>query len=173
VKSFALSQLTAQRALLGDRFLRRYPHYWLVWEPGPFVVPRNNTSTIETAVPRWGTTLANPAPRSNDPLCFVLVPTPNGASLGRAEGNDLVLSDETVSRRHCLFEHEDNGWSVRCFADSKAGLLVQGQPIAPGNTKEVTSGNRIELGHVTITVLSPWSLVQRIDAAATAPNQLP
>ena len=148
--------------MLGDRFVERYPHYWLVWEPGEFVVPRGNSSTVETALPPGKKNAPAPEPRWNDPLCFVL-DVKAGLKVGRAEGNDLVLSDETVSRHHCTLEHDGTGWVVSCSPASHTPLLVQGERVPPGESKDLATGSRLSLGRVKLTLVSAWSLVRRID----------
>lgn len=45
--------------------------------------------------------------------------------LGKAEGNDIVLSDETVSREHCVLELTPKGVCVRDMG-SRNGTRVNG-----------------------------------------------
>ena len=163
LKAVAYSQLARQRALLAARFTQRYPHYWLVWEPGAFAVPRGNVSASATALPD-AKRVATPA--RGEPLCFVLEPKADGTptAIGRAEGNDLVLSDETISRHHCALLHEPTGWAITCSPEATSPLRVQGQALAPGHELQLGSSATFQLGNVTLTFMSAWSLAQRLDA---------
>ncbi len=161
MKSVPYSQLGRQRLLLGERFIQRYPHFWLVWEPGVFAVPRGSVSTSATAVP---TKNAPATPAKGEPLCFVLEPKSDGAptSIGRAEGNDLVLSDATVSRHHCELKHESTGWVIACHAEASSGLSVNERRVAPGSAASLVAGERITLGNIVLAFVSAWGMVRRL-----------
>ncbi|MBL8951590.1 MAG: FHA domain-containing protein [Myxococcaceae bacterium] len=161
MKSFALSRLAQQRLVLGERFGQQFAHDWLVWEPGAWVVPRGTAGGEETMPPKVG---LNVKPRIDDPLCFVLAARLDGSgcTIGRAEGNDLVLSDETVSRRHCFFSHTGKTWVVSCDADAKE-LKVDGKPVKSTESAPIRSGQRIELGHLTFTLLDNAGMLARLD----------
>ncbi len=47
------------------------------------------------------------------------------ATVGRQEGNDLVLDDHTVSRRHAEFVRESDGWMVKDLG-ARNGVSVNG-----------------------------------------------
>jgi len=160
VKAVAYSQLAKQRLLLADKFTQRYPHYWLVWEPGRLVVPRSNVSSTATAPPKGRPA----APSAGDPLCFVLEPNRDGSptSIGRAEGNDLVLSDESISRQHCTLLHEPTGWQITRCPEASSKVVVQGQALPPGGSAQLAVGAKLELGEVVLTFLSSWGLAQRV-----------
>lgn len=165
VKALAYSQLARQRLLLAEKFTSRYPHYWLVWEPGVLAIPRSNVSTVATAPPKVQKG-ATPVPAAGDPLCFVLQAKPDGSatSIGRAEGNDLVLSDESVSRNHCTLSHEATGWVVACRDEASAGLKINGEKLKAGASVALVSGQRIELGNVVLTFMGPAALATRLQA---------
>ncbi len=50
------------------------------------------------------------------------------ATVGRQAGNDLVLDDHTVSRRHAEFERSPNGWIVRDLG-ARNGVSVNGSRV--------------------------------------------
>jgi hypothetical protein len=160
VKSYALSRLAQQRLSLGDAFAAKYAHDWLVWEPGAWVVPRGIV-TGETLPPKRK---GKDALRADDPLCFVLQPKTDGRafSVGRAEGNDLVLSDETVSRNHCFLVHTGDNWVVSCDAEAKQ-LALDEEPVKAGDSARIRSKQRLTLGHVVLTLLSTRDLLARLD----------
>lgn len=156
MKSIAWSLLVQQLHVLGPRFLPRHGHDWLVWEPGAWSVPRGNISASVTAVPKKQ---AQSVPAKGDPLCFVLAePT----SIGRAEGNSLVLSDETVSRQHCLLERREGSWWLQ-RQPSAGALKVDGVELK--DPAPLSNGQRIELGQVVLTFMTAWGMVQRLQHA--------
>jgi hypothetical protein len=161
MKSYALSRLAQQRLTLGDKFIERYPHDWLVWEPGAWNVPRGTVAGLETVPPRRG---GKDTVRDDDPLCFVLQPHIEGASfrVGRAEGNDLVLSDETVSRNHCFLVHTGDTWVVSCDAEAKQ-LELDGEPVKAGDSVRIRSKQRLTLGHIGLTLMNATDLLERLD----------
>lgn len=55
----------------------------------------------------------------------------NQVSVGRGKGNDLVIDDPTVSRRHLVLERLAAGWSAH-DVQSTNGTLVNGEPIGQG-----------------------------------------
>lgn len=161
MKSFALSRLAQQRLVLGQKFIRQFAHDWLVWEPGAWVVPRGTVSGAETMPPKAGMLAA---PRAGDPLCFVLEARLDGSScsIGRAEGNDLVLSDETVSRNHCFFAHTGKTWVVSCTAEAKE-LTIDGVAVKSNGSAPMKPGQKLMLGHIALTLHDPASMVARLD----------
>lgn len=154
MKSIAWSLLVQQRQVLGPRFLQRHGHDWLVWEPGAWNVPRGNTSVSVTAVPKKQ---SQSAPAKGDPLCFVLA---EPISIGRAEGNSLVLSDETVSRQHCLLERRDGNWWVQRQPGSGV-LKVDGTELQ--GPAPLSNGQHLALGEVVLTFMSAWGMVKRLE----------
>ena len=157
MKSFALSRLAQQRLLLGPKFAQRYAHDWLVWEPGAWSVPRGNISVSETVPPK--TKGAPPAPAKGDALCFVLI---EKVTIGRSEGNDLILSDETVSRNHCALEPAEGGWVVERHPEAK-DLKLDGVHVA--TRMRLDNGQRIQLGQVVLSYVSSSGMLARLQSA--------
>ncbi len=77
-------------------------------------------------------------------------------TIGVATACDIVLDDASVSKRHAYFTERDGVWHIT-DADSSAGTLVNSHPLAPGAAQELVSGDRITLGYVELTFLSPES----------------
>ena len=67
-------------------------------------------------------------------------------SIGRAAGNDVVLSDPQVAKHHCTLLRTGNQWRLM-DAGSGRPTLVGGQPIT---TRPVTDGEEFRVG--------PWAL---------------
>ena len=69
--------------------------------------------------------------------------------LGRASGNGVQLLDGTVSKEHAEFALANDRWTVRDLG-SRNGTRVNGRDAqAP---IPVTAGDRVEVGHVLLTV---------------------
>lgn len=93
--------------------------------------------------------------------------------VGRGKGCDVVLPFPTVSRVHgVLIRYDDGSWMVS-DADSRGGLLVNGEK---GEAFALQSGDVIELGGVPIRFLTeettPQLPVQTSRAYASAANLL-
>ena len=102
-----------------------------------------NTSFGMPATPRPGTVPASPAPLANFLVRSgslkgqrLVVKTPI-ANIGRAEYNDLVIPDESVSTSHAKLQRREGVW-VLVDLESTNGTFVDGErikadtPIAPG-----------------------------------------
>jgi hypothetical protein len=140
-----LSVLRNQHLLLERGFSTRYPHPWLVWEPGPrrpagSAAERN---TLSTQAP----TQAGPAKAAGgDPLCVPLF----GAALRIGRGDDcaIIIDDVTFSRDFGVLTLEGETWR---FTPTAGGALVT-----------LTAGTPLRHGDVTLTFETPASFVARL-----------
>ena len=109
-----------------------------------------------------------PQPVHGDGLCFPLR-VHEGATLrlGRAEDNELVISDLTVSRVHAQLELTPDGWRVVAV---NAPLLSGGDVVAPGSTLPLTSGLGLELGRVRLVFHEAKDFRRRV---STVPLRAP
>ena len=80
----------------------------------------------------------------------VLLPIPAGVlHIGRAPAAGLTLDDATVSRRHALIVHDDEG--TRILDDrSLNGVAVSGRRVSAATLRD---GDVIELGRVRLHYL--------------------
>ncbi len=70
-------------------------------------------------------------------------------SVGRAKGNDVVIIDGTLSRKHCeLFATGGGSWGVRDLGSGN-GVVVNGAK-QPGDCG-LNDGDRVTLGAVELT----------------------
>ena len=70
-------------------------------------------------------------------------------SIGRAVGNDVVIIDGTLSRKHCeLFANGDGSWGVRDLGSGN-GVVVNGAK--QGGDCDLNDGDRVTLGSVGLT----------------------
>ena len=72
-------------------------------------------------------------------------------TVGRSRRSDVVLQSPTVSRSHAAFLRDEKGqWSVYAL-NSKNGLTVNGQEVAPQEHMPIQSGDTINMGGVEVT----------------------
>src|SRR5215212_8004397 len=69
-------------------------------------------------------------------------------SIGRTEGNDLVLNHPSVSRKHARVEERANGWWI-IDLKSTNGVKVNGNLITEA---QVNAGDKILVGSVQLDV---------------------
>ena len=68
-------------------------------------------------------------------------------SIGRSKGSDIVISDPTVSRNHCVLLRRKDGWFVS-DSDSKSGTKVNGRPVA--SRHRLSLDDEIQIGSTTL-----------------------
>jgi adenylate cyclase len=69
-------------------------------------------------------------------------------SIGRTEGNDLVLNHPSVSRKHARIEVRNNGWWI-IDLKSTNGVKVNGNLITES---QITTGDKILIGSVQLDI---------------------
>ncbi|MGW5721035.1 FHA domain-containing protein [Amycolatopsis sp. NPDC003865] len=68
--------------------------------------------------------------------------------VGRAREADLKLYSDRVSPRHAWLRRDARGTWVS-DAGSRAGTLVNGEPLAPGQARLLRDGDRVSFGPIT------------------------
>ncbi|MBK7862648.1 MAG: FHA domain-containing protein [Archangiaceae bacterium] len=161
MKTLLLSALTRQFLIQGARFAQAHPNDWLMWEAGALSVPRGNIATANTV--SQGLDARADRPSVGDPLCFALPPTSEGVTvtIGRSEGNDLVLSDDAVSRHHCTLVFTGGGWTVTSAAEGHS-LELEGAQVPFGQWHTVSSGQKLGLGHLALTLFTSHGMLLRL-----------
>lgn len=147
----------------GARFAELHQHDWLLWEAGSLHVPRGNIATAVTVSQGLDATATQP--RVGDPLCFLLDRNALGATLtiGRAEGNDIVLSDETVSRHHVTLVWGDEGWTASC-PEENVSFQLDGHVVTYGRFVTISSGQTIGLGNLSLSLYTAKGMILRLAA---------
>jgi hypothetical protein len=106
-------------------------------------------------------------PRSGEPLVFELRKGTNnanafamGITLGRTENNDVVLSDNSVSRFHAYFmkEARTQQWKL-VDAESKNGTWLNSLKLDPNKQVAVADNAKLKFGDVELTFLLPDSFL--------------
>ena len=163
IQGYLLSLLSRQRALLNERFDARYPHAWLVWEPGARLKP---ASAEELEIGK--TKLPTPRdhamhPVGNDAVCFPLpVPTKesNCLVLGRHVDSSIVIDDMSVSREHARLFVRSGRWELEPIGYGVVHL--SGVPVHGGRRIPMQNAFTLLLGGVTLTFYERGKLVERL-----------
>ncbi len=153
-----LSALARQFAIHGRQFAQKHPEDWLVWEHGTQTVPRGNAATERTLNDG-----ADVRPLIDDPLCLALPLPAEGVMVrvGRAEGNDLMLSDATVSRHHCTLVHRGGSWMVTAAFEHQV-IEVEGARVHFGQWVPLSWGQKLALGHLTLALNTSHGMMMRL-----------
>jgi hypothetical protein len=112
-----------------------------------------------------GTQTGSPviAPRVGEPLVFPLRKGTNranafgmGVTVGRTDNNDVVLTDQSVSRFHAYFQWDGKAaqWKVT-DAESKNGTFVDGTRLVAQKAQVVENHARLRFGDVEMVLMLP------------------
>lgn len=169
VRAYLLSLLVRQRLALKDQFERRYPHPWLVWEPG---VWRAAASAIEqsTGSTRIPSDVAEDRPPQGDALCFELSTGGEGPRsplrLGREPGSDIVINDLSVSREHLILAPDEQAhWRLQTSPASKT-TLHRGREVPPGSQLPLECSDRVKIGDISLTFYGAQGFLERLRVEA-------
>lgn len=85
---------------------------------------------------------------------------PAGVTLGRADSNDLVIEDASVSRFHAWIHHDERegSWLV-VDAESRTGTWVNGQKLVARQRRALADGDELRLGDAVLRFLLADSLM--------------
>ncbi len=161
IQAYLISLLSRQYLLTKDGFLKRYPHAWLVWEPGEWAVPKAgvDVSVAETMLPG---NKPPERPLGKDALCFALKVTgEQSLEVGRAADNAIVLNDLTVSRRHGRLSSSAKGWTLEALSATKKTAL-EGRVLATNSPVLLRPKSSIQLGGITVTYLDAEAMRERV-----------
>jgi hypothetical protein len=164
VAAYMLSLLARQRALLGDRFLERYPSNWLVWEPGVWR-PARSASTSNTEQTQLPTPVPFTRPSGDDALCFELKRVASNLTVGRGTENAIVVNDLTVSRTHLDLEFALDKWRLKTTGQ----VTVDGKPVVGADGAPLVNGSVIGVGDVRMTFYEPKGFTLRLQPQASPP----
>ncbi|MCC7367470.1 MAG: FHA domain-containing protein, partial [Chloroflexi bacterium] len=82
------------------------------------------------------------APLANEPIALALQPTQDVVTIGRDDGNDLVLRDPRVSRRHALVRRLGQTFRVEDLGSTN-GIFVNGRRV---DRADLRPGDLIQVG---------------------------
>lgn len=137
----------------------------LVWS-----IPRNSVDEGEGNEPIFGTmtsAMSHRRPREGEAMYFPIRKEPGsrnpfvmGVTLGRAENNDVLVPDGSISRFHAYFQQDARTaiWNV-VDADSKNGTWLGPLKLRPTAPYPVPDGSRLRFGDVEMVFWMPASFV--------------
>jgi pSer/pThr/pTyr-binding forkhead associated (FHA) protein len=71
-----------------------------------------------------------------------------GASLGREEGNTIVIDEDTISAQHALFHYERGRWWIEDLGSTN-GTFINGRPVT--GRQPVAAGDEVRFGTVAMS----------------------
>lgn len=95
-------------------------------------------------------------------------PWPERISVGRAKNNDIVLSDNSVSKLHGHFVDAGEGELALIDAGSRNGSKVGQDALTPSQPRVVASGESVTFGAATLTFLSSGAMFELIESHVSA-----
>jgi hypothetical protein len=160
---YLLSLLVRQRALLAGRFDTRYPHAWLVWEPGSRLPPQNPTELEagKTHLPEPGTVTH---PVGNDAVCFPVpeVRAGNVLTLGRQGECSITIDDMSISREHALLSLHGSFWQIELAPTASMGMFVRNASLVLGQPVTLINGCSLSAGLVRLTFYERGRFIDRL-----------
>lgn len=94
-------------------------------------------------------------------LVFPLRSAIHIVTVGRASGNDVVIPDPSVSRKHALLKRGEDGGFLMRDAGSSNGTTVNGSSVLArghGPPAELKPGDNVQLGRVACTFVDAAAL---------------
>jgi hypothetical protein len=132
----------------------------LVWHAGA------NDEVTGWAGTMTGAFLARP--RGDEPVVLELRKShgpanrvATGITLGRADTNDVVICDGSISRFHASFLEDGGQWAV-IDAESRNGTWVGPNKLVPHRAMPVLDGSRLRFGSVELAFYLPRSFVRYV-----------
>jgi pSer/pThr/pTyr-binding forkhead associated (FHA) protein len=151
------------------RFVRRPVLAGSSVQPGMMGASRDNKAADPNATLAFQTTALSGDESLSDALkhaIYPLVKAPDAAraehifAIGRVSGNDLVIPDLAISKRHAIIEIRDQGYFIR-DCGSKNGTRLNGTALGE-LFKELHDGWLLAFGRYEFSFLQPKSLYQRL-----------
>jgi hypothetical protein len=126
------------------------PAPWAAAPPDP--EPVGHTMVFSSSQRLGGGPTEVQAPRRQRPLVIYngrrLMVGPRGATLGRSRDCDIVVEDQSVSRRHAELRPGGAGWVISDL-DSTNGTRLNGRTVR--GAEPLAPGDEIELGSAFVT----------------------
>ncbi len=84
-------------------------------------------------------------------------------TIGRAPNNDIELAqdkDKLISRYHAVVRHENDAYLLRDNGSAN-GILVNGQLLDKTANRLLQDGDKVSIGHYTLTFCAPQSVAEQ------------
>ncbi|MBL4622019.1 MAG: FHA domain-containing protein, partial [Immundisolibacteraceae bacterium] len=89
--------------------------------------------------------------RSGDRAGEKILLVNNRYSIGRTPGNDIVLEDQSISKRHALIVRTNGGWKIE-DCESTNGTSINGETVMGG---QLHHADRVRIGGIKIAFIVP------------------
>lgn len=161
IAAYLISVLTRRLMLKPAEFKARYPHAWLVWEPGSWSEPKSpEMAASETLQPGQERPIA---PVGEDALCFELKPSGTSLKVGRAPDNQIILNDMRVSRSQLELRHVGGFWQVVPVRGARNILL--GEPLDEQGVK-IAGTIKLQAGGIQLSFYDAADFAARLQTEA-------
>jgi FHA domain len=87
---------------------------------------------------------------------------PGPVTLGRTDASDIVIPDDSVSKRHCVFEAGPGGVTIM-DAGSTNGTMVGKTVLEPNQPRALVGGDAIQTGNFSFRFETPDSFVAYLE----------
>ncbi len=138
---------------------------WLVREPSPWQPPAVDVRATMPILPSMSLMAAA------ESLVIELAPTatPAPISLGRADANDVVINDGTLSKHHLQFLPDDSTWTVADL-DSYNGTFLDGVRLTPTRPHTLHDSALLRAGNLELTFHDTAGLLSRLRTTEGRPR---
>jgi hypothetical protein len=82
-------------------------------------------------------------------------------SVGRTAENDVIIPEQSISKRHCTFELGEGTMAIR-DAGSTNGTLLNGSPLAPDAAVPLCGGESITMGRFKLVYETPAGFLELV-----------
>ena len=83
---------------------------------------------------------------------------PGPVTLGRSDSSDVSVPEESISKRHCIFEPTAEGLRV-VDSGSTNGTSVSGKALAPHEPHPLIGGETLDIGNFSFLFHTPDSFI--------------
>lgn len=90
---------------------------------------------------------------------------PGPVILGRTDSADVSIPEESVSKRHCIFEPSPEGLRVT-DCGSTNGTTIDGEALAPGSARSLKGGEVLGIGNFAFIFHTPDTFVGYLQTLA-------
>jgi hypothetical protein len=87
---------------------------------------------------------------------------PGPIQLGRTESCDISIPDDSVSKRHCLFEVTQVGGATVMDCGSTNGTSVDGVALAPNEPRALRGGEKLVMGNFSFLFHTPAGFIDHL-----------
>ncbi len=160
---YSLETLMRDFARDRERFVARHPHAVLMWAPA-----KKGDFIEKTHVAKIPTEPVRGEPVAVEVVKGVVNGFPFGVTIGHAENNDIVLTNQHVSRFHAYIKQGPKGATL-VDADSTNGTFLDGVRLQPTKPTPLPPEAHISFGGEVVRYLEPEQLAAHLSELLARP----